>query len=51
MCVAVIKLRWHYATDAIGGLALGGAVALALAGLLAVFDGAGGRRGLVDLAS
>jgi membrane-associated phospholipid phosphatase len=31
MCLMVVVLHWHYATDAFGGLALGGAVVLALA--------------------
>jgi membrane-associated phospholipid phosphatase len=37
-CVAVVALGWHYATDVIGGLAVGGAVVLAVAGLLAAFE-------------
>ncbi len=43
MCAAVIVLQWHYATDALGGLALGGAVAFAVAGVLAAFEEAAGR--------
>ena len=41
MCAAVIVLQWHYATDALGGLALGGAVAFAVAGVLAAFEEGG----------
>ena len=38
VCIAVVALGWHYATDVIGGLALGGAVVLAVAGILAAFE-------------
>ncbi len=39
-CLAVIALGWHYATDAIGGVVVGGAVVLAVAWLSSAAKGA-----------
>jgi undecaprenyl-diphosphatase len=39
MSVAVVELRWHYATDVVAGLALGTAVVLVTAASLAAFEG------------
>ncbi len=44
MCVAVVELRWHYATDAIAGLAIGTAVVLAITAILAAFEASRVRR-------
>jgi undecaprenyl-diphosphatase len=41
--VAVVELRWHYATDAVAGFAVGVAVVLAIAAVLAAFDGSRDR--------
>ncbi len=49
MCVAVVELRWHYATDAAAGLALGVAVACAIAAVLAAVEDAYRRPRLADL--
>ena len=51
MCVAVVELRWHYATDAVAGLALGAAVVCAIAAGLAVLENTHRRPRLADLGS
>jgi membrane-associated phospholipid phosphatase len=51
MCVAVVELRWHYATDAVAGLALGAAVVCAIAAALAALEDAHRRPRLADLGS
>jgi len=37
-CVAVLEVRWHYATDVIGGLAVAGSAVIAVAEIVAAFD-------------
>ena len=49
MCVAVVELRWHYATDAVAGLALGAAVVCAIAAVLAALEDTYRRPRLADL--
>jgi membrane-associated phospholipid phosphatase len=49
MCVAVVEVHWHYATDAVAGLALGAAVACGLAAVLAALEHTYRRPHLADL--
>ena len=49
MCVAVVEVRWHYATDAVAGLTLGAAVACGLAAVLAALEDTYRRPHLADL--
>jgi membrane-associated phospholipid phosphatase len=49
MCVAVVELRWHYATDAAAGVAVGVAVACAIAAVLSALEDTYRRPRLADL--